>query len=242
MAMLEKLIQGNVFLYAVWGIGLIGLVLQTIIAFILNSHVKASNHMVTTKKKIFKAIRQKNEDNKTLGIVTSDHDAFIDRYLYRIKAVGIPVLRAEQVMKLLRLAVLMVAAGGLVLSLRLETPVYFEEELVLNGVIIAAFLAALENIIPIKNKIGLMKANLKDYLLNSQTPKNGRSKELAQEIKKEDRAAREKETEKGIVPIDKEPEDDTEAVQKQAAATVVSKMSDEEVEVLRFFLRKYLLE
>lgn len=253
--MLEKLIQSNVTLYAMWGLGLIGLILQTVIALFLNTQVKASGNMVTTKKKIFKTMRQKNENNKALGLVTTDYDAFMDKYFYRMRVLGIPVYNTGQAMKTLRLAVLMVAAGGLVLSLQLEVEPFFREEMVLNGVIVAAFLAAVENIIPIKNKIGLMKANVRDYLLNSQIPKSLRGSGRVQDMRQTENAEPyQTETEERrkqpvsepgsaletVIPDTAVSEAELDEARRKTAATVVSKMSDDEI--LTLFLRNYLRE
>jgi hypothetical protein len=235
-----KWLQSGVMVYVMWGLGLAGLVFQTIVALFLNTQVKASGNMNTTRKKLFRTIRQKNESSKTLGLRVQDYDAFLDKYFYRMKVVGIPVSEVGRAMKLFRLAVLLVAAGGLLFSLKLENPEMLQKELVLNGVIAAAFLAAVENIIPIKNKIGLMKANVRDYLLNSGRLQEGRERMTAPASGGKQGEPKEAEAAATVQPANPEEPAALPERRQGAAAKAVSKMSDDEI--LALFLRNYLRE
>ena len=229
MIMLERIMEQGTFVYILWGIGFLGLLLQMITAFLLGRAVKASENMITTRKRIFKEIRKKNEALKSLGVVTKDTEAFADKYLLKMRIMGAPLYSASNAMKTLRAVVCMVAAGGLLIYMKSEIPFQMSEELVLNGVIVAAFLAAVENIIPVKNKIGIMKANVMDYLNNTV-------------------ACMKQKEEEPVLPFENEiPENQTEIFAREASTAVEGnkkKESDDvsDDEVLADFLKGFLCE
>lgn len=150
--------------YVLWGVGAVGVLLKIIISVYLSGVVKASQDMSTTRKKPLMAIRQKLENRRSLVADIGFGEAFVNKNVYSIKCMGIPIKNWNGLCKKLCLIVCMAASGAFLyydVSWRGSPDmVYF----MANAVFVCAFLLLLENIFLVTNKMELLKANIWDYL------------------------------------------------------------------------------
>lgn len=165
--MWERIVEASTGVYVLWGIGVLGFVLHMMLSMYLNGMVKASRDMSTTRKKSISAIRRKIENRRALSMDMGSKEAFVDKNLYSLKWLNFPISMWEKMGHTLCYAVVMTMAGGFL---------YYDESwrgssdmiyFMANGVIVCAFLLAIENIFLLTNKMELLKANILDYMESS---------------------------------------------------------------------------
>lgn len=144
-------------------IGVLGLLLKMISNTYLNSLIKASENMATTKKKRFRIMRQKYENGRTFGIQGTGR-AFAEKQVRCIKLFGAPLMFWERSGLSLSLIAWFIMAGAFIYK---DASWRGSPEMVTflaSGVMVCAFLLVLENIFVTKNKVEILKANILDYL------------------------------------------------------------------------------
>ncbi|MGN0151691.1 MAG: hypothetical protein ACI39Q_04385 [Wujia sp.] len=164
--MLEKLLDMGTGIYILWGIGLFGLLLKMIAGTYLNGMLRASENMSTTKKKSLRILRQKYENGRNLGINNGSGQSFTEKNIRGLKLIAMPLEFWRRSGQLLACVVCMMMAGAF---LYYDVTWRGSPEMVTylaNGVLVCAFLLALENIFLINNKVEMLKANVRDYLEN----------------------------------------------------------------------------
>lgn len=162
--MWEKIMEAGTGVYILWGLGALGVLLKIIISVYLSGIVKASQDMSTTRKKSLMAIRQKLENRRSLSMDMGSGEAFVDKNVYSLKCMGIPLSSWGRMGRKLCLLVCMAVSGGFLyydVSWRGSPDmIYF----MANGAFVCAFLMLLENIYVVTNNLELLKANIWDYL------------------------------------------------------------------------------
>ncbi len=156
--------------HILWGIGLLGLLIKMWVSFHMKSLIKASENMATTRKKSLRIMRQKYVNGRNLGINRGNGAAFVEKNIRRLKLAGLPLELWKRSGLLLSMSAIMFVAGSFVYY---GTRWRGSPEMVTflaNGVIICAFLALVENIFLVNNKMEILKANIRDYLENLSLP------------------------------------------------------------------------
>lgn len=164
--MLERVMDMGTGVYILWGIGLLGLLLKMITSTYLKRMLKASENMSTTKKKSLRILRQKYENGRNLGINNGSGEAFVEKNIRGLRLMALPMEFWRRSGQLLACVACMLMAGGF---LYYDVTWRGSPEMVLylaNGVLVCAFLLALENIFLVNNKLEMLKANIRDYLEN----------------------------------------------------------------------------
>lgn len=156
--------------HILWGIGLLGLLIKMWMSFHMKSLIKASENMATTRKKSLRIMRQKYVNGRNLGINRGNGAAFVEKNVRRLKWAGLPLELWKRSGILLSIGTIMLMAGSFVYY---ETRWRGSPEMVTflaNGVLVLAFLAVVENIFLVNNKMEILKANIRDYLENLSLP------------------------------------------------------------------------
>ncbi len=164
--MWETLLGAGTGVYILWGMGLLGLLLKLMANTHMKKMIKASENMATTKKKCLRVLRQKYENGRSLGIHNGDGQAYVEKNVRSMRFVSMPLDFWRLSGRTLCCGVCMVIAGTFLfkdVSWRGSPEMV---TLIANGIIVCAFLIAVENIFLINNKIEILKANIRDYLQN----------------------------------------------------------------------------
>lgn len=165
--MWEKIMEAGTGVNVLWGIGLLGLMLQIVLSTYINRLVKASSDMSTTRRKSLRAVRQTLDNRRTLCMDMGTGEAFAEKSVRSLKFMGIPLVNFRHMGYKLSLIVCMGLSGAFLyydVSWRGSPDmIYF----MANGVCVCAFLLILENIFLVTNKLELLKANIWDYLSSS---------------------------------------------------------------------------
>lgn len=164
--MLERALNMGTGIYILWGIGVLGLLLKMIANTYLRGMLKASENMSTTKKKSLRIMRQKYENGRNLGINNGSGEAFAEKNIRGLRLIAMPLEFWRRSGQFLVCIACIIMAGGFL---------YYDVTwrgspdmvtFIANGIIVCAFLVALENIFLVNNKIEMLKANVRDYLEN----------------------------------------------------------------------------
>lgn len=162
--MWERIVEAGTGVYILWGIGILGLVLHMLLGLYLNSMVKASKDMSTTRKKSISVIRRKIENRRALCMDMGSKEAFVDKNVYSIRWLGFPIRMWGRLGHILCYTVVMAAAGAFLyydVGWRGSPDmIYFMS----NAIFVCAFLMLIENIFLVTNKLELLKANIWDYI------------------------------------------------------------------------------
>ena len=226
--MMQQILNAGSGVYLLWGIGLLGLLLTLITDVYLKSLVKASENMATTKKRKLCVIKRKYENGRSLGIRNGSGEAYAEKTVRDIKMGVIPLEMWRRSGKTLVCVTMMTMAGAFI---------YYDaswrgspemEYFLVNGVIISAFLLCLENIFLIKNKMEILKANIRDYLENLTPTRCAAPRPTAHKVDrgKEESAAAE------ILEVDS-----NEHVENSTRSVYEGRASDEEL--LNDFLKEF---
>ncbi|MDE6026343.1 MAG: hypothetical protein K2G45_12935 [Lachnospiraceae bacterium] len=164
--MFERIMEVDTYVYILWGIGVLGLLLKMMANTYIKSLIKGSENMAMTKNKKLQILARKCKNRQSLGINGKNSDAYVDKNIQKMKFMGRTFAFWQQWGVSLALFDCMLMAGAFLyydVSWR-GSPAMIE--FLANGIIVCAFLLALENIFLIKNKVEILKANIKDYIDN----------------------------------------------------------------------------
>lgn len=195
--------------HILWCIGLLGLLTKLMVNLHMRSLIKASENMATTRKRALRIMRQKFVNGRNLGINRGNGASFVEKNVRRLKWAGLPLEFWKRSGWIFSLASIIAMSGSFVYY---ETRWRGSEDMVTylaHGVIVCAFLLAIENIFLINNKLEILKANIRDYFENLNLPEprekvNLRDRIKSVEQKGEDEGVREVAASK--VPTPAEPE------------------------------------
>lgn len=165
LKMLSGLTNAEMGVYILWGVAFLGLVLKLISNSYVKSMMRSTENMATTRKKNLRTLRQKYENRRNLGMEGASGD-FVEKNIRRWKFLGIPIEAIGRRFNLGVLSTIMITAGAFLFY---DNKWRGSPEMVTflaNAVIVCAFLMSLENIFLTRNKVEIMKANIRDYLDN----------------------------------------------------------------------------
>lgn len=164
----------SLFVYVIAGACLLGSFSKLLLQGKLHRLLKASENMGTTTHKQMRSIRNHYENNLHMDLQVHNIQAFVDKYLFKLRFLGIPIRTWDGLT--LEAALLSVGAGGLGI-LNAISKGYGEEvvySILAATIISCACLLSLENIFRIENSIDRLQANIEDYLENNLKNRLGR--------------------------------------------------------------------
>ena len=164
--MLERILNAGIEMNILWGIGLLGLIIKLIANIHMSRLLKASENMVTTKRKSLRVIRQKYENGRALGANKGTASAFVEKNVRRLKLLGLPLSFYGKTG-----TVLSFITVGFASFVVMKKPASWRGSPEMlsflgNMMMLLAFLMVVENIFFINNKLEMLKANISDYLEN----------------------------------------------------------------------------
>lgn len=164
--MITKYFMSHICAASILLFGLVSLLLQMIMVLSLNSYVKDSANMKTTKKKIFLNLKNQFETIYGMDCQVRNVSAYVEKYLLKLKFMGVPYSTWEKV-PFLASGIASVLAGGEAFYLYLEhrKPESFVEVLFAYGITVACFYIFF-HIFGVKNKKAQIQIQLVDYLEN----------------------------------------------------------------------------
>lgn len=164
--MLEKIMGVDTYVYILWGIGVLGLLLKMMANTYLKSMITASENMAVTKNKKLQTLARKCRNRQSLGMTSKNSDAYVDKNVKGMKFVGFPfAFWARTGPTLISCCMMVMASAFLYYDVSWRgSPAMVD--FFANGVIVCAFLLALENIFLTSNKLDVLRANIKDYVDN----------------------------------------------------------------------------
>ncbi len=163
---LNRLMDLSIGVYILWGVGALGLLLKIIAGTYIGKLVRESENMATTRRKSLRVMRQKYENGRSLGIRNGSGEAFAGKQVRKMRLIGLPFdfyVRSGQTFCFITW---MIMAGAFLFYDNTWRGSPEMIEFMSYGVIVCAFLLALENIFLINNKVEILKANIRDYLEN----------------------------------------------------------------------------
>ncbi len=161
--MWEKFVEAGTGVHIIWGIGGLGLLLHFMFSLFMNSMIRASRDMSTTRKKGLSVIRRKYDNRKALCTQSGYNQNFVQKNLYELKLLGIPLTKWENISKFLCTTCLAACSFAFLYydDAWRQSPnmVYF----IANASLVCAFLLLLENIFLPRRKMELLRANIGDF-------------------------------------------------------------------------------
>ena len=164
--MTVELLQHNLFMTGVIAVAFLSVFFQWLMSLSLKGYVKASANMKTTKKKVMINLKNQFEAMHELNSQVRNMDAYVDRYLLKLKFMGISFSNWEKVPFLTAgLIVLMACAGAFYGYNMGVSDTYYAEILFSSGISLAC-LFVFFHIFGIKNRKLQIHIQLVDYLDN----------------------------------------------------------------------------
>lgn len=151
--------------YILWGIAFLALLMKIVSNSYVKGLMKKSENMATTRKKCLRTMRQKYENRINLGMEGSSKD-FVEKNIRNVRLLGVPIEAAGQRLNLGVLTTIMVTAGAFLFYDNKWRGSPQMVTFLANSIIVCAFLMSLENIFLTRNKLEILKANIRDYLDN----------------------------------------------------------------------------
>ena len=231
--MLAEILRGQMVLYAMGALCLLGVISKLIVWISYKRLVKASNHIASSNHSLTRQLKLKFENCYKLNLGVQKVPVFVDKYLQKYKAMGIRVhtLNRFFVAVILLEALLGVAGclGGFWQGLSLQQITLYAA----LGFISVLFMLFVDSLCDIEDKREMVVTNLQDYLDNVLTNRLQHEYDggEGQELMAKTEAA--KLMERG--------EAQTAATKLKIKKTKkAKKSSDEEEEVIREILREFL--
>ncbi len=164
--MAKELFEKGVFLYITAGVAGIGILLRIILAMVYRRLLTASEHMGQTRNQWARQLRQRFETCYQLRIGVRNVDIFVDKYVYKQKFCGVLLSTWELISGQMKYLCLITASIGGVVGLVTDCGRNEILYTIGSGLLLAALLMIVDNLIGITGKRELLKVNLKDYLEN----------------------------------------------------------------------------
>ncbi|MBQ9984258.1 MAG: hypothetical protein IJP29_06670 [Lachnospiraceae bacterium] len=178
-----EFIMNHLFMSSILGVGIVSIFLQWIMSISLRGYVKASANMKTTNKKMM--INLKNQFEAIYGMDYSVQNvgAYVEKYLLKLKFMGISYSFWEKLPILSAAIVSLVAAGSAFYAYQMNSVTALYIEILFSyGVCLACF-TLFAHIFGIKGKKQQMQIQLVDYLENYLVNRVKRGKEASKEMK-----------------------------------------------------------
>lgn len=164
--MIQEWFEKNYIIYALTGIGALGIVLKVITNLVYIRLVKASSSMTESKNKLIQQMKLKFEMFYKLKIGVNNVDIFVDKYVYKHKFCGLLLSTWENLSGLMLLICLLATPIVSILGLIKDCGESDILSTFFAGVSISAILLIVDNLFNISSKQKIIKLNIKDYLEN----------------------------------------------------------------------------
>lgn len=167
LIMVEILFNNYVMAGIIGVIFVIGAFCKVVIGTSLSNIIKESENMNNTRQTLLKQIKLKYESCHRLNLRINNVSAFINKYIYKHKIIGVSIKRLNSIANTsFLLCGTLGLASGVVLYLNSvksrQIVIYISAGIILS---ICGFIWG--NVIDIKSKIEMLKINIQDYLENS---------------------------------------------------------------------------
>lgn len=235
--MITYLYEKNIFIYAMIGIGVVGLLADMVCSLVYQSLLKASLDMGASENKLLKLMRLRFETCYQLKLGVNNVDSFVDKYVNRHKFCGMFLCTWERICgQMIALCMTIAITGSF-------SAYYFEcgQQTFLYtlgmGIVIVTMLIAAQVLFDVSRKKQFLYCNIKEYLENYLKAKLENELLSPEEMEayrnayfEEDREARKKEK---ALAVKKEKEEARKTKVEMAAAKEQEKIIEE-------ILREYL--
>lgn len=164
--MLEYMQQQSLFMYIIFGVGVVGVLSRLFLYNRLHRMAKNAESMGASNKKFLKVIKSNYEKGFLVAEEIQNTDAFVERYMGKYKILHIPVAIWEA----FNIEAIIISVTTCIVGLAYEWNNGYDGTamgaLFLLTVLVCAFLISAENILRVENKKQQLSANITDYLEN----------------------------------------------------------------------------
>lgn len=164
--MITYLYQKNILIYAMIGIGVVGLLADLICSVVYQRLMKASLEMGTSENKLLKLMRLRFETCYQLKLGVNNVDSFVDRYVNRHKFCGILLCTWERICGQMIALCMTIAIVGSFAAYYFQCGQQSFLYTLGMGIIIVTMLIAAQIIFDISKKKQFLYINIKEYLEN----------------------------------------------------------------------------
>lgn len=164
--MIQELIQNHIFMSSICLTGAASIILQWFIALSLKGYVRASSNMKTTKKKAMISLKNQFEAIYEMNSRVHNMDAYVDKYLLKLRFMGITYTGWEILPYLTGGVVTILAVAGGFYGYKNNSDNPFYAEILFSYVITLACLFVFFHIFGIKTRKQQIHIQLVDYLDN----------------------------------------------------------------------------
>ena len=164
--MIQSWFEKNYIIYALTGIGALGVLLKLITNCVYIRLAKASSNMTASKNKLIKQMKLKFETFYKLKIGVNNVDIFVDKYVYKYRICGLLLSTWENLSGLMLMICLLITPIASIVGLIEECGESNILSTFLAGVSVSALLLIVDNLFNISAKQKIIKINMKDYLEN----------------------------------------------------------------------------
>lgn len=164
--MIREFVSEHVFMSSILLVGFISLVLQGMITLALYGYVKASANMKTTGKKIMINLKNQFETIYGMNNQVRNIGAYVDKYLLKLRLLGISYMNVEKIPFLSAGIVSLVAVVGIFYGYVKKVGGQVQVEILSAYGVVLACLFIFFHIFGIKSKKQQIQIQLVDYLEN----------------------------------------------------------------------------
>ena len=164
--MIREFVSEHLFMSSILLVGFISLVLQGMITLALYGYVKASANMKTTGKKVMIHLKNQFETIYGMNNQVRNIGAYVDKYLLKLRLLGISYMNVEKIPFLSAGIVSLVAVVGIFYGYVKKLGGQVQVEILSAYGIVLACLFIFFHIFGIKSKKQQIQIQLVDYLEN----------------------------------------------------------------------------
>ena len=158
--MIQSWFEKNYIIYALTGIGALGVLLKLITNCVYIRLVKASSNMTASKNKLIKQMKLKFETFYKLKIGVNNVDIFVDKYVYKYRICGLLLSTWENLSGLMLMICLLMTPIASIVGLIEECGESNILSTFLAGVSVSALLLIVDNLFNISAKQKIIKINI----------------------------------------------------------------------------------
>lgn len=164
--MLREFVMKHMFMSGILAVGVLSLLLQFVVALSLKGYVKASVNMKTTRKKLMINLKNQFETIYGMNYQVKNIDAYVDKYLLKLRFLGLPLATWEKVPFLTAGIAALVAGGEAFYGYVTKMESAIQVEILFSYGMVLVCLFVFFHIFGIKSKKQQIHIQLVDYLEN----------------------------------------------------------------------------
>lgn len=164
----------SVFVYVIAGLAFFGVLTRLMLQGKLHRLLKASENMAMTKERNMKTIRNHYENNLNMDISVDHIEAFIEKYIFKLKYGGIPIHIWNSLTVECMILSVAVAFLGIIYAIHNSLPEEYIGQILIAVIIGCSVLLSAENYIRLEYFYERLEANIADYLDNNLKSRMGR--------------------------------------------------------------------